>query len=161
MNALRIRRAEAHDCDALGAIARSAKAAWGYPQAALDAWAQELTVTAESVARHPTFAAELDGRVAGFYQSIVRGTACELEHLWVAPEHMRHGVGRALLAHALRHAADSGFAQLQVDADPHAEGFYLRCGARRTGAVAAPLAGSPQRVRPQFVIDCHRTAALQ
>jgi hypothetical protein len=43
---------------------------------------------------------------------------------------------------------------LRVDADPHAERFYLACGAVSIGTVAAPIAGQPDRVRPQFAFAC-------
>jgi molybdenum cofactor cytidylyltransferase len=63
---------------------------------------------------------------------------------------MHRGIGRALLAHALATAARGGAAEVIVDADPNAESFYLECGAIRRGEVAAPIAGQPNRVRPQL-----------
>jgi predicted N-acetyltransferase YhbS len=69
------------------------------------------------------------------------------------------GVGRALLAQALGHARAAGHAALHIDADPHAEAFYRRCGAMRIGATAAPIDGQPQRVRPQLRLSTQARGA--
>jgi GNAT superfamily N-acetyltransferase len=53
----------------------------------------------------------------------------ELEHLWVSPEHIGTGIGRALFDHAVRRAAALGATTLSIEADPNAEGFYRRMGA--------------------------------
>ena len=39
---------------------------------------------------------------------------------------------------------------LTIDADPNAELFYLAYGAIRTGTIAAPIEGVPDRVRSQL-----------
>jgi hypothetical protein len=44
-----------------------------------------------------------------------------------------------------------------IDSDPNAEPFYLACGAERTGAIPAPIAGQPARVRPQLVVRIRAT----
>jgi len=71
---------------------------------------------------------------------------------------MARGVGRLLLIHALEAAARGGAAEVTVDADPHAESFYLECGAVRQGDIAAPVAGQPTRVRPQLAFSCTTTS---
>jgi hypothetical protein len=45
-----------------------------------------------------------------------------------------------------------GAAQVDVQAEPHAEGFYLHMGARRVGEFAYVLDGQP-RVLPKLVFD--------
>lgn len=54
----------------------------------------------------PTVVAEFHGQLAGFYQLNTTGAAIELEHFWVRPAYMSRGVGRALLEHAERSAAE-------------------------------------------------------
>jgi GNAT superfamily N-acetyltransferase len=84
----------------------------------------------------------------GFYALVGEG----LEHLWVTPEHMGTGVGRALFEHAVRRAASMGAETLKIEADPNAEGFYLRMGARRVGEITYPLNGQ-KRTLPLLVVE--------
>jgi molybdenum cofactor cytidylyltransferase len=154
---MHIRRAVAEDATALSALALRAKAYWGYAEAQVEAWRVSLEVSAESVSVHPTFVAELDGDVVGFYSLTPSASSWELDNLWVAPEHMRRGFGRLLVLHALQTAAEGGAPSVVVDADPNAEPFYVACGATRTGEIAAPIAGQPDRVRPQLTFGSTRS----
>ena len=86
------------------------------------------------------------------WNTLLDGSPWELEHLWVHPDWLRRGIGRALLARAMEAAAEKGEAALLIDADPHAEAFYLAAGAQRVGAVAAPIAGQPDRVLPRLLL---------
>jgi len=155
---LNSRPATPADIPALNAIALAAKAHWGYSEAQLQAWRAALEVRAESLALDPVRIVEEQGQPIGFAQVCTQGTPWELEALWVSPGHMGKGVGNALLSWAQAHAAASGQEELAIDADPNAEAFYRACGARRVGTVAAPIAGSPGRVRPQLRL--HISAAL-
>jgi hypothetical protein len=62
---------------------------------------------------------------------------------------MGRGIGRRLWEHAVGTARDAGFTALRVEADPHAEGFYLTMGARRIGE--APSGSVPDRALPLLV----------
>jgi len=137
----------------LSEIARQAKAHWGYGTAELSAWHASLTVSRESLLEWPTVVAELGGAVIGFAQWQLQPPNADLEHLWVLPQAMHRGAGRALLLHAQQHARAAGAQALRIDADPHAEAFYLAHGAHRVGQLSAPIAGEPQRVRPQLVLS--------
>ena len=150
---MHIRRAHDHESEALSLIAQEAKAHWGYAVEVLAAWRADLTVSRDSVRGLPTFVAELEDGIAGFFQLGVSGGELELEHLWVRPSHMGKGIGRALLEQAVREATSAGYPDLHIDADPHAEPFYLACGAVRSGSRPAPIPGEPGRVRPQLVIS--------
>jgi GNAT superfamily N-acetyltransferase len=55
------------------------------------------------------------------------GEAHELDGLFVDPDHMQGGVGRALVADAARRASGRGAQYLEVTAGP-AQGFYERVG---------------------------------
>ena len=144
----RIRQARGIEASELSKIAVRAKGQWGYSQRQLVAWRDALTVSPHDVAAYPTFVAERDSVVAGWYQ--LDADARSLEHLWVDPPFMGIGIGRALLTHAGHQAREAGRAVLHIDADPHALGFYLACGAAAVGEVSAPTFGNPDRVRPQL-----------
>lgn len=85
-----------------------------------------------------------NGSALGFYTLRVGGANWELEHLWVLPSCLRQGIGRALFAHAVGQAQSQGARRLTIESDPHAEGFYLRMGARRIGTVTRELDGQPR-----------------
>lgn len=144
----------AKNCEAalLTEIAFTAKAHWGYSVDTLQSWQSSLTISAASIDADPTFVADLDGGLCGFYQLSVDADRWELEHFWIAPKFMRRGIGQKLLAHAREKVRSHGAAELFIDADPNAEGFYRACGAKTIGHVAAPIAEDPNRVRPLLVL---------
>jgi GNAT superfamily N-acetyltransferase len=137
----------------LAAIAFAAKGFWGYAPEQLERWREDLSPTPESLRSEPTFVAEIDGELAGFYQLRTGEPQTALEHLWVHPGFMRRGVGRALLAHAVALAAGRGISELSIDSEPHAEPFYLAHGAVRVGLRSAPIEGHPERALPQLLLS--------
>ncbi|MDJ0653204.1 MAG: GNAT family N-acetyltransferase [Xanthomonadales bacterium] len=149
--AFTLRPAANPDLRVLSRIAIEAKASWGYDQEELQGWADELTVTPESLEAQLTFLAEADGEIAGFFQ--LSGDAAQLEHLWIRPKFMAIGLGRRLLALAAAEAARSGQTKLAIDSDPNARGFYTACGAVQVGELPAPTARMPDRTRPLMELD--------
>jgi ribosomal protein S18 acetylase RimI-like enzyme len=160
MSALTLRAAQADEHAELTALAQRAKAHWGYPANALARWRDELTVTRASIVSLPTVVAACNGAIVGFFQLRLGPCEAELEHLWVLPEQMGRGIGRALLQRALDDTRAAAHHRLRIDADPYAEAFYRSCGAVRIGEVAAPIEGQPQRVRPQMVLTAVRHHAV-
>lgn len=149
---MRIRVARADEAGLLGSIAFESKAHWNYSPEVMDGWRDALAVHLEPMALRPAFVAEVGGVVAGFCQVVSQGEVPCLEHLWVRPAFMGRGVGRALLERASATLAELGYARMHIDAEPKAESFYRHCGASRDGEVAAPIAGEPDRVRPQMTL---------
>jgi molybdenum cofactor cytidylyltransferase len=148
-----IREAAPSEAAALSSLALEAKAHWGYSRETLESWKGQLEISSADVASRPTYVGSVGGAVVGFYSLVPSGTTWELDNLWVAPQFMNQGMGRALLAHALEVAFRCGASSVTVDADPNAESFYLSCGAIRYGEVPAPITGQPNRVRPQLAFN--------
>lgn len=151
VEATSIRPARVDEAEHLTGLVMAAKAHWGYSRAQLEAWRPSLQVTAEHLWMQPAFVLERD-RVMGFYTLRLRDGSCELENLWVSPEEVGKGHGRALLSHAIETARSMGAHEILIDADPNAENFYVRCGAVVTGSVPAAIDGQPNRMRPQLRI---------
>jgi ribosomal protein S18 acetylase RimI-like enzyme len=151
-----IRRARPADADTLTNIARAAKAHWNYAPELLEAWREELTIRREAVLDHPTFVIETGGGIAGWCRLLEEHGEVELQHFWIAPQSMRQGLGRVLLAHVCGELAQAGVEWLAIEADPNAEPFYVACGAVRTGELAAPIPGEPDRVRPLLRLPTSR-----
>lgn len=128
-----LRRARPDEAGTLSDLALAAKAYWGYGQGFLESCRSELTLTADDVARRYLVVADLDGDVAGFYSLDGEPPAGVLGNLWLRPDRIGTGLGRLLWHDATAAAAAAGFTHLDIESDPHAEGFYLRMGARRVG----------------------------
>ncbi|HVE73114.1 MAG TPA: GNAT family N-acetyltransferase [Thermoanaerobaculia bacterium] len=146
---IEIRRAVSTDSERATELARIAKAHWGYPAEWLAAWDADLEISGDDIERHRTYVASVEDQVVGVCQLQESDAHAFLEHVWVDPSVHRRGVGRALV----QHARASAPGVLTVVADPHAEEFYLRLGARRVGEVAAPMPGAPERKLPLLELD--------
>jgi GNAT superfamily N-acetyltransferase len=155
---LLIRKAALSEATALSSLAMEAKAHWGYSKQTLEGWERELEISPSDIASKPTYVGEIDESPVGFYSLAPSGSTWELDNLWVVPRLMNQGLGRELLSHALELAFRGGASSVVVDADPNAEPFYLSCGAVRFGQVAAPIAGEPDRVRPQLAFKSNPVA---
>ena len=157
--AILLRPALAREAPELSAVALAAKRHWGYAEDVIANWCAELTLSPADIAARPTWVATLEGTIAGFHAVAPAELCWKLEHLWVLPWAMGRGIGVRLLEHALSTALNAGAQGLDIDADPNAAGFYLRCGAQLVGDVAAPVPGSPGRVRPQLRLAALRAAS--
>lgn len=147
-----LRPARPEDAAELSRIALGAKAALGYAPQLIGRWRAELTIDARIIREHQVWAACLkDGRIAGFFCLVLCGGGARLDHLWVATDCQRQGIGSLLMDKAWALAIECRAGAVSIDAEPQAEAFYLRQGFRRVAVVAAPIPGSPQRVRPQML----------
>lgn len=134
---LRIRRGSSGEAETLTEIALAAKRHWQYPEEWMALWRKSLTVTDRYLEEHEVFVGEVGGKIAGFYALTQPVGRWELDHLWVQPDFMRRGIGRALFTHAVERLEQlSPGAILEIEADPNAESFYLRMGAKRVGEIA-------------------------
>ena len=138
-----LRHARADDAEALSAIARAAKAYWGYPTEWLERWRDELTVTGAAIDRDRYMVAETGGTPVGFL-ALRTDDPPEIDHLWVDPAFMGRRIGGRLLEATLAHCRSAGIARVRVVADPNAADFYRRHGARDVGDV--PSTPAPRRL---------------
>ncbi len=148
-----IRPARPDEALLLTDLAIRSKAAWGYETAMVDAFRDELTVDPDSVADWHIHVAERGDALAGFYALSVQpeGRAGEIEMMFVDPDRLRRGIGRALWRHMMKTAVSLGLRKIVIDADPYAESFYRAMGARRTGE--SPSGSIPGRMLPRLEMD--------
>lgn len=153
-DAVRLVRAAPADAAELTAVALAAKRHWDYPLRWLELWRSDLTIQPEFIANpaHTVVKAQRGAQTLSFYALACAAEQAALEHLWVLPAAMGQGVGRMLFQHAMQEARRRGATALAITADPNAEGFYLRMGARRVGEKRYLLEGRP-RVLPLLVCD--------
>lgn len=131
--AVAVRRAEPADAAILTRVAHAAKRHWRYPEELILLWKGALSVSEDYVEANPVFCAVQGAEIVGFYSLVGDGDTRELDHFWVVPQHIGTGVGTRLFDHVLLTVRESGGRSLHIAADPHAEGFYVKMGARRVG----------------------------
>ncbi len=88
---------------------------------------EELTVSEEKLtSEHFTYRViGTDDGIQGFYAlERISSEVVELEALFVVPEAIGTGLGKALMHHAIDTACSSGFDRLLIQSDPHADDFY-------------------------------------
>jgi GNAT superfamily N-acetyltransferase len=147
----RIRRARPDEAHALTALARRAKAHWGYGADFMDRISDAMTITPADLAAHEVFALQdPSGAIVGFHR-VIPGDPAELEDMWVEPDAMGNGHGRRLFEHALAVARSGGAGALELDADPNAVGFYQRMGMQRVGET--PSTRIPGRSLPRMRLE--------
>jgi len=154
-NGIEVRRALPGDAEVLTRIAFASKRYWGYPERWISHWSEILTITPEFVREREVYAAVVGGEPFGFYALAGTGSELELEHLWVLPAWIGSGAGRLLFEHAMDRAASRGAKRVEIEADPNAEGFYLRMGARRLGENVYDIEGQ-RRVLPLLKVELSR-----
>ena len=154
MSEARIRRARPDEADALSALARRSKAHWGYDADFLERVQDAMTLHADEIGRHEVWVLESSSGMPIGYHRVIPGEPAELEDLWVEPSAIGSGAGRRLFAHALEIARTEGASAIEIDADPHAVGFYERMGAIRIGET--PSALIPGRSLPRLRIEVSR-----
>jgi GNAT superfamily N-acetyltransferase len=136
---LQIRRATPDSGAELTRIALASKAHWGYDRDFMARAAPFLVVDGRYIEDHDVWVVERDGRPVGFYALIHQDRLSILDHLWLQPTDIGHGLGRRLFEHARERAAARGSLRLELEAEPGAVGFYKRMGGRPVRTVTTEL----------------------
>jgi predicted N-acetyltransferase YhbS len=147
-----IRPARAGEASMLTELCIRSKAHWGYDPAFMAAAKPLLGIAEREIEEGWVLVALQQSRAALCgVASIVplrRRRWFELSHLFVAPEHIGSGIGRALFDAAMGLAAAHGASHVSILSDPNAAAFYEKLGARRRGQ--APSGVSRDRMLPLF-----------
>jgi GNAT superfamily N-acetyltransferase len=151
MTAFILRPPRPDECTALTALCLASKAHWGYDAAFMAACVAELTVRPADLAADRYCVTECAGTILGVAALSADGNRGRIERMFVAPEVIGTGIGRALMDWLIGEARGLGLAAIDIDADPGAVGFYERMGARRVGE--APSGSMPGRMLPALVMD--------
>lgn len=126
-------------------IALASKGHWGYDEAFMVGVAAVMAIEPKYIAKHEVWVLVADGRPVGFYAVVVDGDTAELDHLWLLPSTIGHGLGRKLFEHAVERAKAHGAIRMEWEAEPNAIGFYRRMGASPVRQVISEL-GRPLEV---------------
>jgi GNAT superfamily N-acetyltransferase len=143
---LTIRPATSADVDALREVYRRSSMSNKGDRALFDLHPELLDWSDLAVQEGRTQVAVADGRVAGFATLSFTNSSAEVEDLFVDLEWTRRGIGRALIKDIAKVARTAGWTSIEVDANPHALGFYSSVGFVAAGAAEVPY-GTGLRMR--------------
>lgn len=149
---LEIQRATPDQAETLTQIAFAAKRHWGYPERWIQIWSPILSITPEFIEQIETYVAYLGEEPAGFCAISIEKEKASVEHLWVSPNYMGKGIGAELFRQMLSRCKELGARILEIESDPHAQGFYERMGAKKIGEVVGEVDGQP-RILPLLEIN--------
>jgi len=162
MNNLNIRKANACDAQQLTDLALRSKAVWGYDKVFMAECADELRVDKHQVTAvgNICYVATLDKKVVGYYSvafdtELNAENEAELEALFIEPDYLGLGIGKQLFLHAISKCQEFSLAKLHIQADPNAETFYIKVGAKLIGKT--PSLSIKNRFLPQFVYHINQT----
>jgi GNAT superfamily N-acetyltransferase len=144
-----------------------------YPDRYYDIWRDELTITEDYLSKNLVYTARTGGMILGYY-AIVKADedywagrvfihkGYWLEHNYIRPEYIGQGIGTKLMEHALEQCRKLGIPRLYFFADPHAESFYRKFGARFIAKADSSIEG---RLLPLYELSVdqwtdYRQAAL-
>lgn len=129
----------------LSDLASRSKAHWPYDKEYLDL-CRSVTHVAEDDIRSWHFrVAEINKKIFGFAAVCSVKEEYMLDHLWIEPEVIGSGIGKALFQDAVTCAKRMGWTKFTIAADPYAEKFYIKMGAKRIGE-------RESKIRPGFFL---------
>jgi GNAT superfamily N-acetyltransferase len=143
--------AKPEHADALTKITLAAKRHWNYPEHWMQIWLPMLVILPDYISTHETWMAQVNSRPVAYYSLKQTANELWLDNLWVLPEHMGRGIGKQLFQHAIERGCSYGASVLKIEADPNAESFYKRMGAKKIDEHHGEVAGQP-RILPVLEI---------
>jgi GNAT superfamily N-acetyltransferase len=142
-----IRDARPGDHEALNGVFRRSSLSNEQDRELLLAHPEVLSLTVDELMAGLTRVAVIEQDIVGFTQLSVHDDRLELDGLFVEPDQMRRGIGRALILDADSIARTRGLDGIEVTANDHAMGFYVRTGFVDIGTEVTPLGVTAKRMR--------------
>src|SRR5262245_5677807 len=146
---LRVRLALPGEAELLTRLCMRSKAHWGYDAHFLERASRSLQIDPAAIDAGRVFVATgAGGGVLGVADccALPEPGAFDLLHLFIEPNSLRQGVGRALFLAASAWCVAQGGSRLLIQSDPNAALFYQRLGARPIGET--PSDAVPDRLLP-------------
>lgn len=120
-----ILQANLNDAYELTALTKLSKASWGYSEAQMELWTDQLTITPDYIQLNSLFKLMHQQSIIGYYSYLKKDQPIALlDMLFIHPEFQRRGLGKLLLQDAIQKIRESKFTTIRLESDPYAEPFY-------------------------------------
>ena len=128
------RCANVTDLGNINTLIRESKGFWGYSDSFLDEFMQQWGIKESYLHTNEVILLEVESNLMGLYAfKINNQQAPELDVFFVARNKIGTGVGKSMWQQALHYAFVHQWAEFEIIADPNAEQFYERMGAKTVG----------------------------
>lgn len=131
---MKISKSNDEEIPRINAIIAASKSIWKYDERYLKAAIPLLLINKDWISQHAGYSLYEDD-LEGFMGIEAIDDHWHLEHLWIAPNSMRKGLGRKAIDYARELARNAGIQEIYLFPDPPAEGFYEKLGAIYTGKI--------------------------
>lgn len=146
---MRFRTPREKELTAMTELCMRSKANWGYDADFMTACRAELSLTPRHLAENTLVVVDDNRGMIGVGEVSIKDGTAQLEKLFIEPHRMGEGCGQLLYEWSLVAAKSGGAKELVIAADPGAEGFYQRMGAKPAGEM--PSGSIPGRVLPRLI----------
>jgi len=136
---LKIRKATIHEADLVSDLCFRSKAHWGYSEEFMEACRDDLTITANYIEASLVYVIEEDDGIKGFMGLERREDHILLGYLFIDPNAIGKGYGKAMWAHMTQVVKSLNMRTVLIHSDPYAEEFYLARGAVRIGEIESTV----------------------
>ncbi|MDW3645537.1 MAG: GNAT family N-acetyltransferase [Bacteroidia bacterium] len=135
-----IKRANRFDTTELSSLTFRSKSYWGYDSAQIKAWESELRLSEEYIENKGVYKLLGEHVVIGYYSYFeLNRELVKLDNLFVDPPFIGQGYGKILLDDFLQRIQKLGYKEVHLDADPHAESFYIKHGFKIIGHLESSI----------------------
>jgi GNAT superfamily N-acetyltransferase len=159
--AVMIRPAQLKEAEVLTEVSFAAKRYWNYPEEYYNIWAEELTISPDYIGSNDVWVYETGREIRAYYslvalkeEILVGGIGIAsghwLEHMFVRPSHIGHGIGSELFAHLCERCTKKKIEALNILVDPNARGFYQKMGCGYVQEFPSTIKG---RTTPHLVLS--------
>jgi GNAT superfamily N-acetyltransferase len=141
---IQILPAKPEQAEVLTQITLAAKRHWGYPERWMEIWKPQLTFSSNYFEENESWVAEINETPVAFCTLLEKDGSAWLENLWVTPDVLGKGIGKRLFLHIVEVSRQRGNRRLQLEADPHAVGFYEKMGMHQIGERHSEIESQPR-----------------
>nr|WP_294786951.1 GNAT family N-acetyltransferase [uncultured Flavobacterium sp.] len=131
---MKIQKAKIEDNIRLTEITKKSKAHWGYSEAQIEKWSNNLTITADYIEQNPVFNLIDENQIIGYYSYLKEeNNQVKLDNLFLLPEYIGKGFGTLLMNDFLEKMRNEKCKRIILDSEPNAEQFYQKIGFTKIG----------------------------